>query len=153
MTLRHTRSPWLVYGFAVLATLVAAGLRVPLQGWLAVSLPYLTFFGAIAASAAYAGLGPGLLATALGGLLSFWFLLEPVGSFSLARPGQVVGLVLYVVVGAGISALFEALHASRRRLERQKEELRVTLQSIGDGVIVTDARGRVVTINRVAESL
>jgi PAS domain S-box-containing protein len=153
MTLRHPRSAWLGYAFAVLATLVAAGLRLPLHGLLGTSLPFLTFFAAIAASAWFGGLGPGLLATALGGFFSFWYLLSPERAFRLDDPGEALGLVLYVLVGAGISALFEALHVAQRRLERQKEELRVTLQSIGDGVIVTDEQGRVAVLNPVAESL
>jgi PAS domain S-box-containing protein len=38
-------------------------------------------------------------------------------------------------------------------LSEQHERLRVTLQSIGDGVITTDAQGRVVWLNPVAERL
>jgi PAS domain S-box-containing protein len=39
------------------------------------------------------------------------------------------------------------------RLQQQREWLRVTLGSIGDGVITTDAEGRVTFLNPVAESL
>ena len=38
-------------------------------------------------------------------------------------------------------------------IERQREQLRVTLTSIGDGVITTDAQGRVTLLNPVAEAL
>jgi PAS domain S-box-containing protein len=38
-------------------------------------------------------------------------------------------------------------------IEAQREQLRVTLTSIGDGVITTDAGGRVTLLNPVAESL
>jgi PAS domain S-box-containing protein len=38
-------------------------------------------------------------------------------------------------------------------LQREREQLRVTLGSIGDGVITTDAEGRVVFLNEVAEQL
>ncbi|MBM3980080.1 MAG: PAS domain S-box protein [Planctomycetes bacterium] len=38
-------------------------------------------------------------------------------------------------------------------LSAQREKLRVTLESIGDAVIVTDTAGRVVLVNRVAETL
>ena len=46
-----------------------------------------------------------------------------------------------------------ALVRSEADLEGQKEWLRVTLTSIGDGVIVADPAGRVVLINREAERL
>jgi two-component system cell cycle sensor histidine kinase/response regulator CckA len=38
-------------------------------------------------------------------------------------------------------------------LSREKERLDVTLRSIGDGVIVTDPEGAVISVNRVAENL
>ena len=46
-----------------------------------------------------------------------------------------------------------ALARSESDLEAQKEWLRVTLTSIGDGVIVTDPEGRVVLMNHEAERL
>ena len=46
-----------------------------------------------------------------------------------------------------------ALARSETELEQQKEWFRVTLTSIGDGVIVTDKEGRVVFMNHEAEKL
>ncbi len=46
-----------------------------------------------------------------------------------------------------------ALVRSEKDLEAQKEWLRVTLTSIGDGVVVTDPAGRVVLMNHEAERL
>jgi PAS domain S-box-containing protein len=46
-----------------------------------------------------------------------------------------------------------ALARSEADLEEQKEWLRVTLTSIGDGVIVTDPSGRVVLMNHESERL
>lgn len=40
-----------------------------------------------------------------------------------------------------------------RALAIEKEKLQVTLNSIGDGVITTDVEGKIILINRVAESL
>ena len=69
---------------------------------------------------------------------------------------------------AGLIILFgEATERARRRAERnaderrvaeeserqQKELLRITLGSIGDGVIITDTRGRVRSLNAEAERL
>jgi two-component system cell cycle sensor histidine kinase/response regulator CckA len=62
--------------------------------------------------------------------------------------------------GVLISMLAESLHRQRRKTEEseakereQAERLRVTLESIGDAVIATDAKGRITFINHVAESL
>jgi two-component system cell cycle sensor histidine kinase/response regulator CckA len=44
-------------------------------------------------------------------------------------------------------------HQADREIRQQRELLRVTLTSIGDAVIATDAEGRITFINPVAESL
>lgn len=46
-----------------------------------------------------------------------------------------------------------AAEESAQEIDRQREQLRVTLASIGDGVIVTDAQGLVSFLNPVAERL
>jgi PAS domain S-box-containing protein len=58
-----------------------------------------------------------------------------------------------------LQELAEALSEGFRRLEdlqqlaAERERLSVTLQSIGDSVVATDADGRVILMNRVAETL
>jgi PAS domain S-box-containing protein len=47
----------------------------------------------------------------------------------------------------------DAIPAAERELAVERERLRITLASIGDAVISTDAEGRVVYLNGVAESL
>jgi PAS domain S-box-containing protein len=47
----------------------------------------------------------------------------------------------------------DELHRSAEALVREKELLAVTLDSIGDGVITTDIRGHVISMNKVAEAL
>ncbi len=45
------------------------------------------------------------------------------------------------------------LLASSESLHREKEHLRITLQSIGDGVIATDREGRVTMVNQIAQMM
>ena len=72
------------------------------------------------------------------------------GGFAVQGFENRAGLVLYFAVGVGIALLGGALRDARRRAEadadeavRQREQLRATLASIGDAVLVTDAEGRV----------
>ena len=53
----------------------------------------------------------------------------------------------------GITKDITKLKVAERELEKEKEMLAVTLRSIGDGVITTDVRGRIVLFNQVAEHL
>ena len=62
----------------------------------------------------------------------------------------VVGLVIWQrKQKAHYRALFQAEAARRQSEERH----RITLMSVGDGVIATDAEGRIETLNPVAETL
>jgi PAS domain S-box-containing protein len=162
-------------------TTAAVLIRLALEPLLAGAVPYATFVVAIIASAWRGGLGPGLLATGLGGALAaVLFLSSPLAPV-LGSPAEVIGWATYLVVGsataflggrmrsAHLRALRSAAEASagRRELERelidrrrveleleeQRERLAVTLSSIGDAVIVTDEAGRVTMMNAVAESL
>src|SRR5690606_30521508 len=51
------------------------------------------------------------------------------------------------------AALYERQARLRAEAQRQREELRVTLASIGDGVLTTDVEGRVTSLNPVAGAL
>jgi PAS domain S-box-containing protein len=75
---------------------------------------------------------------------------------ALARWIAGAGLAASVAVGSIVLAWARSsaeIRAHGRELARHREQLRVTLASIGDAVISTDDHGRIVFINRVAETL
>jgi PAS domain S-box-containing protein len=58
------------------------------------------------------------------------------------------------ITGVGIATVdLTQMKLAEEELERQREELRVTLGSIGDGVIATDGEGRITFINPIAAEL
>ncbi len=65
-----------------------------------------------------------------------------------------LGLLLGYAVFAVMSIFpLRALHQALDSLSNEKERLAVTLKSIGDGVITTTTDGRILLLNKVAETL
>ena len=71
---------------------------------------------------------------------------------SLWRTILTLAVATLIALGSMI-ALYFHVRGSQRVLNEQGEWFRVTLESIGDAVIATDARGRVTFMNPVAEVL
>ncbi|HEX5009314.1 MAG TPA: ATP-binding protein, partial [Planctomycetota bacterium] len=69
---------------------------------------------------------------------------------SLADPAA---FVAFPVAAGFIVAAFELMHRARRDLAYSRDLHATTLESIGDGVVVTDAAGRVTFLNAEAERL
>jgi PAS domain S-box-containing protein len=114
------------YGVAVLATgcaFVLQAMLIPLFGGGPNSTPFLVFFAAIMASAWFGSLGPGVLATGLSAILSWYFFLSPQFSFALGGPGQDLRLLVFAAEGAFISTLAGVMHRSRERAEDRALEL------------------------------
>jgi len=120
-------------------------------------LTFLTFVIAVILSSWYGGIGPGLVATALGTVLGAHYATD----LRLTPPGGyvAVSLIIAFVMNAQRRAKLrlEAETAERLRLEerekRERQWSHITLASIGDAVITTDANGQVNFMNTVAEAL
>src|SRR4051812_6137885 len=152
--------PQVPYAVAAASVLLATLARWLLNPALGDHFPFVTYFVALLFTAWYGGLGPAALAIALGALSAAYFFIPPRGSLALRGLDNQVGMALYLVVGAFSALLSEALQIARRRAEadafaaaQSREWLRVTLDSVGDGVIATDPKGDVTFINPVAQSL
>ena len=148
------RAPVFVYGFAVVLTLLTLLARLSFSPWIGDGRPLLIiFFIPIIFSAYVGGLGPGLVATIVAGLGAEYYLLPPTHSFLFAKPVDVVQWLFFVGGGVLASVLTEALHRARNRAITSQRMYAVTLASIGDAVITTDARGWVTFLNPEAERL
>jgi PAS domain S-box-containing protein len=113
---------------------------------------FLWFFAAIVIGSWYGGLGPGLLVTGIASLSIGYFFIPPFASFVIGTEG-LLRLGVFALVALLISSLTEVRRRSAQAAQAQREQLRVTLSSIGDAVIATDVHGRVTLINAVAEAL
>jgi PAS domain S-box-containing protein len=139
---------WLArYGFAALTILaVFAIVRIPVVGEGLGGLIFLAFF----VSAWYGGIGPGLFANVLFQVITAGVMLHA----RITWPTKTYqDLITIFLVGVALVLLVEALHGARRRVEAGRQWLSAVLTSIGDAVIATDNRGRVVLMNPVAATL
>ena len=133
------------YGAALLAVAIAftcTYLAVPLEERSQLFL----LLAAVMVSAWYGGFGPGLVATAVAVVGHTAFIKAPYGD-------DLVRLTLFVLVALAISALAAGRRRAEDRAHSQREEMAVTLASIGDAVIVTDRAERVTFMNAAAELL
>jgi PAS domain S-box-containing protein len=141
------------YTIAVVAAATGLLLRLALDPVWHGQLPYVTLFPAVVVSAWLGGLGPGLLTTFLAALGATYFWVPPLHTLRITDPGEGLGLAVFVVVGAVVSALNETWRRGTVALADSEERLAVTLASIGDAVLTTDENGSVLTMNDVAERL
>ncbi|MGH7383838.1 MAG: GAF domain-containing protein, partial [Candidatus Rokuibacteriota bacterium] len=133
------------YGAALLAVgvaVVCARLALPL----AERSQLFLLLAAVVLSAWYGGLGPGLVAIVLA-----------IGSYAAFVEAPYADDVLRVLLFGLVSLSVCVVAAGRRRVEDrmrdQREELAVTLASIGDAAVVTDRAGRVTFMNVAGERL
>ncbi len=167
MRLGHSvavRSPWLapagygfapgtgyIWSFALLAAAIA--LRWVLDPLLGDALPFVTLFGAVAASTWLGGLGAAAGVTVLGYLAVAYFFIAPRGAVALSGAADITGLIAYLFTCALIILIGERMRTARARETESREVLRVTLRSIGDAVISTDVDGAVTYLNTAAETV
>jgi serine phosphatase RsbU (regulator of sigma subunit) len=124
MNTRRSLAPFYRYGVAIAAVGMALAFRLSLASILGNSYPILIFFPAIMFAGWWGGTAPGILSVVLsiGGAL--YFLLPPIGAFSLHRPADVVGMLLFAVIGLLITFLNEKRMVATLRAEEAAGTLR-----------------------------
>jgi hypothetical protein len=146
----HSRSQAVRYGVAAVAALIALGVRAALDVALGTGAELVAGYCAVALAAWSGGLGPGLLATAIGMLGGAAFAQE-----TLALPAGTVLMseLLFGLAGALTSVLFERVHRERLRVashdkERSRTEalLRETVDALAERERVLEAAQRLALI-------
>ncbi len=118
------RSASVRYGFAVVATVLAAGFRLAAIGVLGRSRPMATFFLATAVTSLVEGFGPGVLSLILGTALGTYLLIPPIYSFAVADPQEIYGLEVFWATGLVLAGVGEAMRRSKLRAWKGQEDLR-----------------------------
>ena len=155
------------YGVAVVAVALALGLKLLIDPLVVQGTPFLLVFAAIMVSAWFGGLGPGVLATGFAALITDYFFLYPVHTFS-AFSLEGLPLGVFVLEGLLVSSVVAALRVARERAEasvreardhqeslrRSEERFRLLVEEVRDyAIFMLDAEGYVTTWNKGAERI
>jgi PAS domain S-box-containing protein len=172
--MRTISFPGQYYALAVGLVMAALLLRWLLDPILQGNLPFWTFWLAVGVAVWRGGLGPALLAVALGFIVGVFFFVEPRNTLALTGPFDFALLGAYLSVSAIICALGVVMRAAQRRgeiqyrqalrheellerqvRERQKSEalLRTVLETLPVGVWILDAQGRIINGNAAAQKV
>lgn len=146
---------WLRYGVAVVLTLFAVWARMamaPADSGGRFITPAL----AVALSALYGGLGPGLLSTALGMVLVNFFMIPPYGSFAFDNPVEAFWLnawhLLTQLVVVGAIALMQSrnrqLQEAGRQIRLGHQRFLDTFEHAASGITHVDTQGRLLRANQ-----
>jgi PAS domain S-box-containing protein len=145
----------LAYLVAVAVTSVAVPLSflldTPLQGQ-----PFPILLSAVMLSAWFGGLGPGLLATAVGGLVVDYYFEEPRYTFTISSWGTLIRLAVFLAAAGLISSLSAQLRAAERAAAAGRaaaEQLASLITASEDAVVGATLDGAVVSWNPGAERL
>jgi PAS domain S-box-containing protein len=155
------------YVLAVVAAIFGLVFRSALSSLLGVQFPYITFFPAIAISAWYGGLWPGVLTTVVSAVLAMNYVMPLSYVLDLHRLADSVGAVLFLVSGTLMSILSDGLRQARGRAERSRidaekarqesessrERVTKILESISDAFVSVDRDFRCTYVNQRAATL
>ena len=147
------------YLLALALVVVAAVVRWEFPG-IFEGTPYLVFYPAVVAAAAFCGFGPGLLATVLAALIVDVVFTEPFWRLSIGNPVQTTRALVFLAGGTTISLVSEMLRRTRVRELQRIDDLRerdarfhsLLVEGARDyAIIMLDPQGKVTTWNAGAQ--
>jgi PAS domain S-box-containing protein len=98
----------------------------------------------------FGGTRPGLVAVTESVLINI-LAIPPNFSLLVASWDDAMRIAVFVFAGSGIALLIGSVGELQSRLDKERSQLSITLQSIADAVIATDAQGRITLMNPAAE--
>src|ERR1041384_4863582 len=123
------------YALGFLALVLAVILRWVLNPVMGEALPLVTLFGAVAAAVWLGGYRLAIPITLLGYFACNYLFIPPQYGFAFSKSQDWVGMVAHLFTCSLIIFFGEAARTAQARAHQRNEVFRITLRSIGDGVI------------------
>ncbi|MEI6043942.1 MAG: PAS domain S-box protein [Chloroflexota bacterium] len=156
----------LALGLVLVSTLLKYGMILLTDDPQNPTTPFVVFFPAIMLAVWCGGIGPGLVAAILSVFIGDYFFVAPLHTLDLGFR-NLLNLTAFILGSLFASLLIYILRMALRQAEEelterkrveallreQREWFEVTLASIGDAVIATDAKGCITLLNPVAAEL
>lgn len=116
------------YSISILVVLIAFWSYWLMTAWFGPGLPtYILFYPAVIIVALLAGFGPGILATLLAVIIAGVWILLPIGQFTIEEPINMVGAVLFGIMGILISSAVELF---RRKVAERTARIEETYNKL-----------------------
>ena len=94
---RLQRNPWIGYGAALSAILIATLIRWAMSGLVHDRIPFTTYYPAIVVATLLGGFWLGILASILSAIIAWWMFMPPAFGFALDA-AQLTSLITFVLV-------------------------------------------------------
>jgi PAS domain S-box-containing protein len=159
---RLQRNPWIVYGVALGAILVATFIRWAMGGFVHDRIPFTTYYPAIVVATLLGGFWLGMLASILSATIAWGMFMSP--TFGLALDAaQLTSLITFILVCFLLVGTVTALNSAIDRLlveidHRQKTQLalgqlRAVAETSEDAIVTKDLNGIITSWNKGAERI
>ena len=145
--------PLVAYPGALLISAVVILLRLSLDPVLAGQAPLLVLLIAPVLAAAWAGFGPGLLATATTAAVGTVLFIAPVEDLLPPQASAVVRILVFVAEGTLFSWLFHERQRATATATRRERRFRDAIEAAPSGMILADGNGRIEFANAAARTL
>jgi PAS domain S-box-containing protein len=147
------RSSVSIYRLTIFAIIAAGIVRWVFDPYIGNGNFFFSFLSAVVFAAWIGGWRPAVLSSICGLLIAWFFFVPPRLTFLGASKAHLIGIAIYLSICAIFTVFGEAMRRAKELAKVQAELLRITLSSIGDAVIATDAGGRVTFLNEIAQKL
>src|SRR6187397_2803892 len=159
---RLQRNPWIVYGAALGAILIATFIRWAMGGLVHDRIPFTTYYPAIVVATLLGGFRLGILASILSAIVAWWMFMPPAFGFALDA-AQLTSLITFIFVCFLLVGTVTALNSAINLLlveteHRQKTQLalgqlRAVSETSEDAIITKDLNGVITSWNKGAERI